>query len=298
MGVGISAGAAVPRGGRRAQRVPGVLLGVLGMWLVQGCEADAGAASNGASGTSVSCQPGTQAFCDCPGGPQQLAQCSAAGDGYLACPCQAGPGTGGAQAGGGGVQTGGGGAPAGAGGQGTGAVLATGGESGTGGQGSGGEQGVGGQGTGGVDDPSDPHAALRAACLTHINMHRASIGLDPLVRGTAEQEACADEGARYDSENGAHQSAGNCSGLGAQNTCPGWPAPGGDVAGALTGCLDQMWAEGEPPVPVPDCIDDYVDCFLVHGHYINMSAPSSRVVACGFYQQPDGSWWMNQDFGY
>jgi hypothetical protein len=28
-----------------------------------------------------------------------------------------------------------------------------------------------------------------------------------------------------------------------------------------------------------------------------MSDPSSGVVACGFYEMPNGKWWMNQDFG-
>ena len=58
-----------------------------------------------------------------------------------------------------------------------------------------------------------------------------------------------------------------------------------------------MWAEGEPPIPRDECIRDYQGCFLPHGHYINMSSATSQVVSCGFYEMPNGRWWMNQDFG-
>jgi hypothetical protein len=86
--------------------------------------------------------------------------------------------------------------------------------------------------------------------------------------------------------------------MGAQDTCPGWPASRyGGEANALKQCLMQMWAEGEPPVPRADCIRDYQNCFLKYGHYLNMSDPGSHVVSCGFYRMPNGSIWMNQDFG-
>ena len=72
---------------------------------------------------------------------------------------------------------------------------------------------------------------------------------------------------------------------------------GSTLQDSLKGCLDQMWAEGEPPIPRADCIRDYQGCFLPHGHYINMTDTRSQVVSCGFYEMPDGRWWMNQDFG-
>jgi hypothetical protein len=36
--------------------------------------------------------------------------------------------------------------------------------------------------------------------------------------------------------------------------------------------------------------------FLKHGHYLNMSDPNNRVVACSFYKMANGAYWMNQDF--
>jgi hypothetical protein len=30
---------------------------------------------------------------------------------------------------------------------------------------------------------------------------------------------------------------------------------------------------------------------------MNMADTGYGVVACGFYQMPDGRWWMNQNFG-
>jgi hypothetical protein len=106
--------------------------------------------------------------------------------------------------------------------------------------------------------------------------------------------------ARIGDSGNAHSSAGDCDRLGAQNTCPGYPVRGEGIAGietSLKRCLDQMWDEGEPPVPIDQCIDDYQNCFLPHGHWINMQSTSSQVVSCGFYEMPNGSYWMNQDFG-
>lgn len=129
-------------------------------------------------------------------------------------------------------------------------------------------------------------------------MYRATLMLPPLKRATPEQEKCSDDGAKMDGDSGqAHGSAGMCRGLGSQNTCPGWPARP-TLVDSMKMCLDQMWAEGEPPVPVNDCIRDYQGCFLKHGHYINMKDTSSTTVACGFYKMSDGkSYWMNQNFG-
>lgn len=154
----------------------------------------------------------------------------------------------------------------------------------------------------GSPNPNDDLDALRQVCVDYINEYRASIGLAPLSRATPEQEACSDRGAQQDGTTGqAHSSAGSCPGLGGQNTCPnytvgGWS--GNTLEDSMKYCLDQMWAEGPPPVPIDQCRLDYVGCVLVHGHYINMSNESYSVVACGFYETSPGTWWMNQDFGY
>lgn len=273
--------------GATAVRVAG-LWGVLGALWLSGCGGDINDAAGGV------CPAGGTIYCECPGGMPSVATCRGDASGYDPCACPAGSGgqmilSTGASSSSGGAQ-------------GSGAMGATGGLLGSGGDGTGGDgtggAGTGGDGSGGAGNPADDLDALRETCLDHINMYRATLGVPALVRGSATQESCSDDGAQSDSLSGmAHQSAGNCQGLGAQNTCPGWPAQGGDVAGALTGCLDQMWAEGPPPVPVDECIQDYVGCFLKHGHYINMSAAQTSVVSCGFYQQGDGKWWMNQDFG-
>jgi hypothetical protein len=156
-------------------------------------------------------------------------------------------------------------------------------------------------GTGGATGPAMDMDGLRQACVDYINMYRVTLGRTPLRRATPEQEACSDMGAKKDADSGnAHSSAGDCDRLGAQNTCPGYPVRGEGIAGietSLKRCLDQMWDEGEPPVPIDQCIDDYQNCFLPHGHWINMQSTSSQVVSCGFYEMPNGSYWMNQDFG-
>jgi hypothetical protein len=202
---------------------------------------------------------------------------------------------------------------------GTGGVMGTGGMTGTGGMmaGTGGMMGTGGMtgtggmmGTGGMTgtggmvavDPNDMFSAARQVCVDYINMYRATLGVAPLKRGTAAQETCSDMGAKKDADaNAPHSSAGDCAGLGAQNTCPGWRIGGfsgnATLEDALRSCLDAMWDEGEPPIPRDDCIRDYQGCFLPHGHWINMSDERSGTVACGFYMMPDGRFWMNQNFG-
>lgn len=150
-------------------------------------------------------------------------------------------------------------------------------------------------------DAGDPLDSLRQVCVDTINEHRATLGLAPLLRATQAQERCSDQGAKKDGDSKmAHSSAGSCSGLGAQNTCPSWgfgPGTGNaTLEAALKRCLQQMWDEGAPPVPVKTCIADD-SCFPKYGHWINMSSTTSRVVACGFYDMGKSTYWMNQDFG-
>jgi hypothetical protein len=144
----------------------------------------------------------------------------------------------------------------------------------------------------------DEFEAERIACVETINMYRATLSLPPLARASRELEACSDMGAKKDGDaNAPHSSAGDCRPLGAQNTCPGYPARNGDVTASLNQCLMQMWAEGEPPNGVDACIMDRSGCFQMHGHWINMQSATSKQVACGFYKMANGRYWMNQNFG-
>jgi hypothetical protein len=160
--------------------------------------------------------------------------------------------------------------------------------------------------------PEAELSMLRDICVAEINMYRATVTttmLKPLTRATAEQEECSEKGAKMDGDSmAAHGAAraGVCRsvGLGAENTCPGWPV-GGDsrfggsatIADALKGCLKAMWEEGDPPMGRDACIKDSAGCFQEHGHYLNMSDPNNGTVACSFYKMMDGkSYWMNQDF--
>lgn len=153
-------------------------------------------------------------------------------------------------------------------------------------------------GTGGGDDAL---ASVRQQCVDEINMYRATKGLPALARATA-QESCSDEGARVDSTSGPHASSGRCfpRKAQAQNSCPGWPVRGTDTSAvwsSLQQCLKQMWAEGEPPNGRAACQADSKGCYQKHGHYLNMTSTDLRQVACGLYKMPNGSWYMNQDFG-
>ena len=161
-----------------------------------------------------------------------------------------------------------------------------------------GNAGAGAAGSGEVGAGGDEFEAERIACVETINMYRATLSLPPLMRASRELEACSDMGAKKDGDaNAAHSSAGDCRPLGAQNTCPGYPARNGDVTASLKQCLMQMWAEGEPANGVDACIMDRSGCFQMHGHWINMQSATSKQVACGFYKMANGRYWMNQNFG-
>jgi hypothetical protein len=154
-------------------------------------------------------------------------------------------------------------------------------------------------GTGGAAAGGDPMLEMaRQVCLDTINMYRATKMLPPLMRMTA-QESCSDAGAKKDGDSGtAHGSAFSCKGSYGQNTCPGYPVGGfgaATLSDALKQCLQQMWAEGEPPVSREQCQMDTTGCFEMHGHYLNMTQ-NFKGVSCGFYKMKNGNWWMNQDF--
>jgi hypothetical protein len=199
-----------------------------------------------------------------------------------------------------GGSTGAGGVPGSSGNTGTmgagGTLVGSGGTTATGGRGG----STGASGSNGVLGDVD---ALRQTCIDTINMYRATKNIAPVKRASATIEMCSDDGAKQDgTAMVAHGSAGKCPGMGAQDTCPGWP-PGqyGGPAGALKNCLMSMWAEGEPPEGRTACINAYfagnIACFEAHGHYLNMSDPANGTVSCGFYVMPNGSLWMNQDLG-
>ncbi|MGH7284235.1 MAG: CAP domain-containing protein [Polyangiaceae bacterium] len=136
-------------------------------------------------------------------------------------------------------------------------------------------------GTDGGNGADDQYAADRKLCVDTINQYRATIGVAALTEWS-DGESCADGQAKSDSTTGkAHGAFATCS-ESAQDECPGWP--GGDIAGSLKGCLQQMWNEGPG--------DDYP----THGHYTNMSNKGYTQAACGFFVTPDGSLWAVQNF--
>lgn len=134
--------------------------------------------------------------------------------------------------------------------------------------------------TGGENNSDNLHDEGAQHCVDVINMYRASIGVAPVSRWV-DAEVCSNGEAESDSMTGqAHGAFGSC-GEFAQNECPGWPGP---TESLIDGCLELMWAEG-PGEPYSE-----------HGHYINMSNPDYTVVACGFHETENGSWWAVQNF--
>jgi hypothetical protein len=144
----------------------------------------------------------------------------------------------------------------------------------------GGSSGSGAGGSSGTGNPNDPLDAQRQQCVDKINQYRATLGLAPYKRWTA-QEACSDNEAKSDSQTKQpHGAFGSCTER-AQNECPGWSI--NKISSASGSCLDMMWAEG----PGED--------FQAHGHYINMSSTKYTMVACGF-SAPSGTVWAVQNF--
>ena len=154
-----------------------------------------------------------------------------------------------------------------------------GGSSSSGGSGSSGSGGGGSSG-GGSSSGGSGDSSPEQLCVDTINQYRATLNLPAYTRWSAE-ETCADGQAQSDSASGtAHGAFGTCTEM-AQDECPGWPGPPSTM---ITGCLQQMWAEGPGPFDQG------------HGHYDNMSNSSYTQVACGFYVLADGSVWATQDF--
>ncbi len=112
-------------------------------------------------------------------------------------------------------------------------------------------------------------------CVVAINADRATLGLAPYARWTAE-ESCVDGQAEADSVANTPHSAFTKCGEMAQDECPGWPGPPGSM---IDNCMKDMWSEGPGG-----------------GHYDNMANKTYTKVACGFYTLADGSVWATQDF--
>lgn len=127
----------------------------------------------------------------------------------------------------------------------------------------------------------DRFANARQLCVDRTNEYRARAGRAAVVR-RPDREACTDDEAAGDARAGsAHATFGRC-GEGAQNACPNYP--GASPERALVDCLESMFAEG-PGEP-----------YAAHGHYLNMTNPAYRGVACGFHVTPSGQLWIAQDF--
>ena len=120
-------------------------------------------------------------------------------------------------------------------------------------------------------------------CVARINQLRRKCQCLPPLKRWKDGEACANQHAKHDGQHGIHKgfNAKICEPQGyAQNECPAWPSAGQIVEG----CLQRMWDEGPGKR------------FSKHGHYVNMSNPSFKRVACGFAKDSNGEVWSVQNF--
>jgi hypothetical protein len=125
----------------------------------------------------------------------------------------------------------------------------------------------------------DGLAPLRARCVQRINEHRARVGVAALGQRT-DKEPCADAQAQSDAASRrAHGAFGQCR-ESSQNECPGWPDA---LEVVVDRCLAMMFAEG--PGSGPE-----------HGHYVNMTDPQVRGVACGIARGANGEVWIVHDY--
>ena len=126
-------------------------------------------------------------------------------------------------------------------------------------------------------------------CVERINKLRALEGLGPLQR-YKEKECAADADAKTNFQTSPHQSQ-NGDG---QNEC----GTRSSVNAVLNDCIEQQMYYGEKP-----CYQQYgSNCFYgtqtpcVCGHYINITDPQYKKVACGLYKTPSGSYHSVQNF--
>jgi hypothetical protein len=126
------------------------------------------------------------------------------------------------------------------------------------------------------------YAAEKQACLDTLNALRAGIG-KPKLAWSKSLEAFADQGARYDSQAGAHAHfqayARNAVPADAENALPGWPLKDyKSVAAVVRAGTRMMWDEGPGG-----------------GHYDNI-AGDQKEAGCGIYVTASGAVWVIQDF--
>jgi hypothetical protein len=120
-----------------------------------------------------------------------------------------------------------------------------------------------------------PYPAERKRCVEMSNEFRQQVGV-PLLQRYPEKEECVDEQARQESEiDTPHGKLGMC-GEARQNHGDGY---GWQPMELLEWLLNDQFNEGPGGA-----------------HYEQMTDPNMTRVACGFYQNPNGNFWINIDF--
>lgn len=135
----------------------------------------------------------------------------------------------------------------------------------------------------GVHYAAPSTASPQQDCVDKINELRATIGLYPLQRWTA-QESCVDRTIQIDAEAGEYHKSirmGDNCGASGQNVCAG--SAYGSVNDLINQCPPDQWREKDDGGPTM--------------HYDNLATTTATHVACGFYQKSDGSIWSNMNFG-
>ena len=133
-------------------------------------------------------------------------------------------------------------------------------------------------GDGGTTDGNDytgPYPAERKLCVDLNNMFRAQMNV-PVLDRYPEKEACVDQQAQEESLiDTPHGKLGSCGEL-RQNHGDG---TGWGTLELIDWLIKDQFGEG-PGGP----------------HYEQMLDPNMTRIACGFYQNPNGNFWINIDF--
>jgi hypothetical protein len=136
-------------------------------------------------------------------------------------------------------------------------------------------------------------------CVDTINGYRATRGLPPYQRWSANEPCVGQEAETDGTMMIAHYSFGHthmCGGYG-QDECPYYASNPLDSPG-ITECLALMWAEKDKAEcsGCDACDFPYQGCtscsFEACGHFLNMKSSAFSMVACGFWT---GGWYA-QDF--
>jgi hypothetical protein len=140
-------------------------------------------------------------------------------------------------------------------------------------------------------------------CVDTINSLRATIGLPPYTRWTAEEACVTGEATTDDSMMSAHWDFihNHPCASSAEDECPNWSTNPLDPKKGIVACLNQMWAEKNQPgcsgcatcdFPYTNCTNCTPNGTTVCGHYLNMKSSVLKDVACGF----STGGWYTQDF--